>query len=105
MQDVKIDFFDGFRPIQSWGCVKGDRYYFKARGSCLSLMINKSGQDPLVKSDWTLEIPHTEEPGGAGNMLLCEAFKAFESMMQRYLDGEPSGGEPGYLRKQLEAAA
>lgn len=104
MENVKIEHFDGHCPIQSWGTVNGHKYYFKARGSMLRLMINEEGQDPLLKADWNLELPYKALKGGAGNMLYCEAYREFERMMQRYLDGDPSGGSPGYLRKRRLAA-
>lgn len=84
---VHLDELGGVTPVQGFGDVDGDEFYFRARGEHWSFEVDEAGpRHRLIEERWG------NGPFDAGYMPLREADRILERCLMRYLEEQESAG-------------
>jgi len=84
MSEIQITELGGNCPVQAEGTIRGELFYFRARGNRWSLSI---GSDPIGSPAWWMVEQYGEGPYDAGWMPEDDAEKFIRKAAALYLAG------------------
>jgi hypothetical protein len=90
VSDVIITSLGGNCPVQGYGTIDGQPFYFRARWD--SWRLNIGGDDVVAKPAWSCSEDYGDGPYDAGWMTQEEAIGFIRRAAEGRLAGQPSDG-------------